>query len=105
MFPLAMIKVTEKMIITIPVASFGVNDSPNIVTPNITAVTGSNAPRIAVGVEPIYWMAFVVDTKDMAVGKRAKATILPQRNHLEGTISSLPAKIMAMNTESPNIST
>ena len=54
MFPLAMIKVTEKMIITIPVASFGVNDSPNMVTPKITAVTGSNAPRIAVGVEPIY---------------------------------------------------
>ena len=58
-----------------------------------------------IGVEPIYWMALVVDTKDMAVGKRASATMLPHRNHLEGTISWFPARIMATNTESPNIST
>lgn len=105
MLPLAMIMVTETMIMTIPVASFGVNASPKIVTPKMTAVTGSKAPRIAVGVEPIYWMALVVDTKDMAVGKRANATILPHRNHLEGTISWFPARIMATNTESPNIRT
>lgn len=38
----------------------GVKASPNTATPKKTAVTGSSAPRMAVGVEPIYWTALVV---------------------------------------------
>lgn len=34
--------------------------------------------RMAVGVEPIYWMAPVVQRKDMAVGKTANASRLVQ---------------------------
>lgn len=54
MFPPAMINVTARMIIMIPQLSLGVKISPKTVTPKNTAVKGSNAPRIAVGVEPIY---------------------------------------------------
>lgn len=41
------------MINTIPQHNLGVRLSPKIVTPKNTAVTGSKAPRIAVGVEPM----------------------------------------------------
>ena len=59
----------------------GVSDSWNTVTPKNTAVTGSKAPRMAVGVEPIYCMAPVVQSSDMAVGIRAKAT---RQHHSQG---------------------
>ena len=77
--PPAIIKVTAKIIITIPQLSLGVSDSPKMVTPKNTAVRGSRAPRMAVGVEPIYWIACVVQRNDMAVGNIANAIRLPQR--------------------------
>ena len=48
-----MINVTARIINTIPQHNLGVRLSPKIVTPKNTAVTGSKAPRMAVGVEPI----------------------------------------------------
>ena len=49
----------------------GVSCSPKISTPKNKAVTGSKAPRIAVGVEPMYCMAFVIVTNEITVGKTA----------------------------------
>lgn len=50
----ATIRETARIINEIPNISLGVSSSPKTVTPKNTAVTGSRAPSIAVGVEPIY---------------------------------------------------
>ena len=50
----AIISVTAKMIMMMPQQRRGVSASPKIVTPKKMAVSGSKAPRMAVGVEPIY---------------------------------------------------
>lgn len=68
--------------------SLTVKLSPKTAIPKKMAVTGSNAPRIAVGVEPMYWMAPVVQRKDMAVGKTASASKLPHRYHSSGVFST-----------------
>ena len=81
-------RVTARMIRMIPQHNRNVNDSPKTVTPKNTAVNGSKAPRIAVGVEPIYWMAPVVQRKDMAVGKTASASRLAHRYHWSGVFST-----------------
>ena len=80
-----MINVTAKMIINIPQLNLSVRDSPKTVTPKKTAVRGSSAPRMAVGVEPMYWIACVVQRNDIAVGKMANATKLPHRYHVSTT--------------------
>ena len=49
--------VTATMMSTMPIISRPVRTSPKIRTPKNSAVTGSNAPNMAVGVEPIYCMA------------------------------------------------
>lgn len=72
-------RVTARMIRMIPQHNRNVNDSPKTVTPKNTAVNGSKAPRIAVGVEPIYWTASVVQRKEIAVGNMAKAIRLPHK--------------------------
>lgn len=48
-----MMSVTARIINIIPQVSRNVKLSPKMVTPKKTAVTGSRAPRIAVGVEPM----------------------------------------------------
>ena len=63
----AMMIVTARIINNIPQPILGVKVSPNTATPKNTAVTGSSAPSMAVGVEPIYWTALVVQRED---GKR-----------------------------------
>ena len=72
-----MMSVTADTIMIMPQLMRGVRDSPNIVTPKNTAVRGSNAPNIAVGVDPMYCMAIVVHKNDTAVGKMANAIRLP----------------------------
>ncbi len=72
-------RVTAKMIMIMPQHNRSVNDSPKTVTPKNTAVNGSKAPRIAVGVEPMYWTASVVQRKEMAVGNMAKAIRFPHK--------------------------
>lgn len=47
----------------------------------MTAVTGSMAPRIAVGVEPMICIALVVQTRDMTVGKTASAAAPSEKDH------------------------
>ena len=68
---------TARIIINIPQLNRSVRDSPKTTTPKKTAVKGSKAPKIAVGVEPIYCMAWVVQRNEIAVGKIAKAIRLP----------------------------
>ena len=43
-------------------------------TPKNTAVIGSNAPRIAVGVEPISFIASVIVSIEIMVGKSERPT-------------------------------
>ena len=70
----AMMIVTARIINNIPQPILGVKVSPNTATPKNTAVTGSSAPSMAVGVEPIYWTALVVQRNEMAEGKAAERT-------------------------------
>ena len=53
-FPPATTRVTAMIIRTIPVQSRNVIVSLNTITPKNTAVSGSSAPSMAVGVEPMY---------------------------------------------------
>lgn len=55
----------------IPKVSLAVSVSPNTVTPIITAVRGSSAPIIAVGVDPNSLTAIVIVTSDIMVGTNA----------------------------------
>ena len=57
-----------------PAISLPVMAWPRSVTLNTTAVTGSRAPNIAVGVEPIELIATVVQLSESTVGKNARAT-------------------------------
>ena len=50
----SIISVTEKSISAMPRAMRGVSTSPKISMPKTAAVTGSSAPIIAVGVEPMH---------------------------------------------------
>lgn len=60
-------------------------------TPKNTAVTGSRTPNIAVGVEPIYWIASVVQIKEITVGNIDNANIFPQSHHFSaGGVVSVP---------------
>ena len=47
--------------------------------PKKTAVTGSSAPSMAVGVEPMQWIACVVQSSETAVGSAARAMTLIHR--------------------------
>ena len=90
---------------TNPMLSRRVSISPNTVTPKNMAVTGSSAPRMAVGVEPIYWMALVVHRNDTAVGKTARASKFPHKYHWSGThkLPDIPRR--TTNSDNPNNST
>ena len=61
--PPATTRLTAPMMSAMPRQMRGVSRSPNTVTPNSTAVSGSRAPRMAVGVEPMHWMAAVVQSR------------------------------------------
>ena len=73
---------TAIIIKTKPQVSRMVSVSLNTVIPKKMAVAGSKAPRIAVGVDPISWMAMVVVSKDIAVGNKPKAHRFPHKYHL-----------------------
>ena len=75
--PPATTMVTATIMSIRPMVLRMVSCSPKTVTPKNTAVTGSKAPRMAVGVEPIYCMAPVVQSRDIAVGITANAMRLP----------------------------
>ena len=72
---------TAPIINIMPTTSTTVRTSPKTNIPIATAVTGSSAPRIAVGVEPIYCIAPVVQRNETAVGKIANPATHPHNNH------------------------
>ena len=55
-----MTNITARRISAMPKERRSVNTSPNISMPATTAVTGSRAPIMAVGVEPMRWMALAM---------------------------------------------
>lgn len=78
------IKVTATSIISIPKTRRGVSRSPKIITPKKRAVTGSNAPKMAVGVEPMLCIEIAVQISEITVGRKAIASILTHAGK-EGT--------------------
>ena len=91
MLPPAMTNVTEVMTSIKPMAMRVVMTSWNTTMPKNTAVTGSKTPKIAVGVEPIYWMASVVHINEITVGNIDNAMILPQSHQLsDGGVVNVP---------------
>ena len=62
---------TPESISKMPQTSLKVSGSPNTVMPMNTAVSGSNAPIIADGVEPMLRMDIVISTSDKKVGTMA----------------------------------
>ncbi len=77
----------------------GVSISSNIITPKNTAVTGSNAPKTAVGVEPMYLMALVVQTKDITVVNTASDSKLPHKYHLSTMYKLVPNLTVQKKTD------
>ena len=75
--------------------------SPNKSMPKNTAVSGSSAPRIAVGVEPILCIARVVHTSDIAVGRRPSEIAQPHSSGEDGTFSDGCMNLSAMKIEVP----
>ena len=71
---------TAPRIKMIPAIRRVVSVSPKTVTPMATAVTGSKAPKIAVGVEPIIFTAFTIKISESTVG--TKPSIKPQPHEL-----------------------
>ena len=72
---------TDKRIKTIPATKRGVRDSPNTSTPMVTAVRGSKAPMMAVGVAPASRIAMVMNTSERTVGTSPNQ---PAKNHALG---------------------
>ena len=65
---------TEENIRMIPKASRSVKTSPKRNIPINTAVRGSKAPMMAVGVEPMYLAAYTIMTKANMAGTTASHT-------------------------------
>ena len=85
--------VTADIMRIIPAISSPKSVSPNNITPNTMAVTGSNTPSIAVGVLPMFCIASDVKISDRAVGISAKATVQAHVSALPGNINSSPQNI------------
>ena len=66
-FPKTISKTADR-ISMIPTANWMVSVSSKTRTPMATAVSGSKAPMIAVGVAPTSWTAIVINTSDRMVG-------------------------------------
>lgn len=84
-----------------PMLSRVVNDSPNAKMPMRMPVSGSMAPNMAVGVEPMLCTATVVQRKETTVGRNASAMPHP---HISGVVGrwNVPLKRMsATKTEVP----
>ena len=96
---------TARIIINIPQLNRSVRDSPKTTTPKKTAVKGSKAPKIAVGVEPIYCMAWVVQRNEIAVGKIAKAIRLPYKYQVSATRRLWPKSTRTKNKTNPKSKT
>ena len=105
--PSDMTNATGMMISNRPIAIREVITSPKTNTPIITAVTGSNTPRIAVGVAPINWMALVVHSRESTVGNTARHRMLIHNRHslVEGIWKSRVASNRLRNKSEPKVRT
>ena len=65
---LTAISKTEASISAMPVIRRSVSDSPNMQTPMTTAVSGSSASVIAVGVDPTILTDLAMNTRERTVG-------------------------------------
>ena len=80
--------------------------SPKTRTPKKMAVSGSIAPKIAVGVGPIYWMARAEQKKETAVGNNAMEKAHSHIKGVDGMVSgTIPAAIRTTNKNVPKTST
>lgn len=107
MFPPAMTNVTEVMTSINPINMRVVITSWNTTMPKNTAVTGSNTPSMAVGVEPIYCIASVVQINDIMVGKMDSAITQNHRYHSsgDGVVSRPSIKALAAKIIHPTVKT
>lgn len=86
----------EEIISKMPMPRRSVIGSQNIITANNTADTGSNAPSMATGVEPISCMAALVHRSEKAVGKKAMARASAHSHgELARTMKLLDSKLHA----------
>lgn len=69
--------ITESNMSIMPHAMRRVITSPNSIMPSTAAVTGSSAPIMAVGVEPMQRMAMAINTSDMTVGTKPRVRAMP----------------------------
>ena len=97
-----MMSVTAVSIITTPNMMRPVSCSPNTTTPQNKAVTGSSAPKMAVGVEPIRWMASVIVTNEMMVGNKANDTALAHSQGDGTACRSVQKCRRTMKSDEPN---
>ena len=78
----------------IPIPNLHVKDSPNSVHPMKTAVTGSRAPIMADGVDPMCLMAIVIKKRLSTVGSSANCIAPAHSNgpwsHCNGSPDSQP---------------
>ena len=70
-FFLAIISVTPAKMAMMPMPNCSEKVSPKTKTPMMTAVTGSKAPIMAAGVEPMRLMEMVMKKSDNTVGSKA----------------------------------
>ena len=69
-------RVTENKMRRMPKLIRMVKTSPNKRMPNRAAVTGSSAPIMAVGVEPMHCIAIAINTREMTVGTKPKVNAM-----------------------------
>lgn len=69
-----------------PKISRNVMDSPRIIMLRRTAVTGSSAPKMAVGVGPIREIAIMVKSRDRTVGNKARPSMQDQSSKVGGGV-------------------
>ena len=73
--------ITADRISRMPTPSRKVSVSSKTMTPMATAVNGSNAPIMAVGVAPTSWTAMVINTSERIVGTKLNQQA---KNHARG---------------------
>ena len=89
-FLLSTIRRTAERMSTMPAARRKVSDSPNTITPMATAVSGSKAPMMAVGVAPTSCTATVISTSERTVGTSPSQQA---KNHARGEGGNIAASM------------
>lgn len=98
----AIIKITPVKINKIPVVFLKVKCSENNKIPKKIAVNGSSAPKIAVFVEPINFMASVIVSNEIIVGITAKHNTNIHKNGLSKICKFVQNFRLTTNSDKPN---